>query len=114
MSYTRAKTVLGAGSSGATSNPYFVGDHFNLTVSIQTSTTSASRFTVNGTNADGFQSALNTASASGNSGHWSIVTTITSAGVFTLDTGIRWLTVTRPDFMISAASTATVVIAGSF
>lgn len=113
MSYSYRNVMLGAGDSGATSNPCFIGDLWQLTLSIQTSTTSTSRFTVNATNADGFQSALNTASASGNSGHWSVLTTITSAGVFTIDPGVRWIQVTRPDFTISAASVATVTIAGT-
>lgn len=99
--------------SGATSYPCFIGDLYALTLSIQTSTTSASRFTVNATNADGFQSSLNTASASGASGHWSILTTITGgAGMYTIDPGPRWIVVTRPDFTTSAASAATVTIAG--
>lgn len=112
----RYQVNVGAADSGATGTPWFVGDFTRLTVSIQTSTTSASRFTIHGANADGFVAALNTASASGASGHWSHLTVITGGqGVYTIDAGVRWINATRPDFMSgSAASNATVVFTGAY
>jgi hypothetical protein len=110
MSYTVRNDLT---FSGATSYPVCVADLWAMTLSIQTSTTSASRFTVNATNADGFQASLNTASASGASGHWSILTAITGgAGMYSIDPGPRWIQVTRPDFMVSSTSACTVTIAG--
>lgn len=110
-----AASANAAGTSGATGSPWFVGDFARLTVSIQTSTTSASRFTIYGSNADGFTEALNTASASGVSGHWSHITVITGGqGIYTIDPGFRWVNSCRPDFTTSVGSGATVVFTGSY
>ena len=102
-------------ASGATSSSYFVGDAASLALSIITSTTSASRVTVNGSLDDGFATGLGTASASGSSGNWSIVTAITGgSGIYTLARGLRWIQVTRPDFTTSAASNMTVLVSTSY
>lgn len=99
----RARVILTSSSSG-TGLPSFVGDARLLTVSIQTSTASASRFTTQLSNADGFQAAIPEAS-------WSIATVITGgAGIYTVDPGARWLRMQQPDFSLSATSANTVTL----
>lgn len=101
MGFTRPRLVLGSGSSGT--GDVFVGDARLLSVSIETSTTSASRFTVSMSNADGFQAAIPVTS-------WSVVTTILNAGAYTIDPGARWARFERPNFGISATSNVTILL----
>ena len=115
--YTRQQVNLGAADSGTTGSPWFVGDFVTLTVSIQTSSTSASRFTVMGSNLDGFQSTL---SVNGGFGSyvqtgfgWSHITVITSQGLYTIDPGFRWINALRSDFNSgSASSNVTIIFEG--
>ena len=100
MSYTNSEVILDSNSSG-TGLAYWTGDARLVTLSIQSSTGSASRFTVSGSNADGFQAAIPEAS-------WSVLTTITTRGVFTVDPGCRWIRAEQPDFALSATSAVTV------
>ena len=82
--------VLFDGSSGNsstyTSNAQYVGDYAFMTVSWATDEAAASRLTLQGSNDDGFRSAI---------ADWSNLTGITSAsvvaGTYTVDTGFRWL-----------------------
>lgn len=101
MNYTQLNTLLGSGSSG-TSPAIFIGDARTISLSILTSTTSSSQFTVSVSNSDGFQSAPET---------FSIATVLTQAGLYVIEPGARWLRAERPNFMISAASNATVQLA---
>lgn len=102
MAYTRPRTILNSSSSG-TGSPVFVGDARLLTLSIQTSTGSASRFTVSLSNADGFQSAIPDAS-------WSVATTLLNSGIYTIDPGARWLRAEQPNFSLSTTSGNTVLL----
>lgn len=103
MTYTRSDVILTSASSG-TSPAFWIGDARLITVSIQTSTASASRFTTQLSNADGFQVSIPDAS-------WSIATTITGgAGIYTIDPGARWLRMQQPDFSLSAVSANTVTV----
>jgi len=106
--------LLGADTSNVTGTPWFVGDLRQLTISIQTSTASASRFTFVGTNDDGFQAALGTPSMLVPNANWSIVTVLTNQGLVVFDPapGFRWINGFRPDYGVSATSNVTVTLAG--
>lgn len=69
-------------SSTFTSAAQFVGDYAYMSVSWATDVATASNLTLEGSNENGFDSSINT---------WSNMTTITSAGIFTVDPGVRWL-----------------------
>ena len=94
-------------TSGITGAPCFVGDYAGLSVSINSVTNAASRYTLVCSNADGLQSTLDTPSMLVPSGSWSILTVITGQGMYTFDpvAGFRWLNV-------FSASSATVTFAG--
>lgn len=102
MAHTRPQVILTSSSSG-TGTPYFVGDARLLTLSIQTSTGSASRFTMSLSNADGFQAAIPEAS-------WSVATVLLNAGIYTIDPGARWLRAEQPNFALSATSAVTLTL----
>lgn len=99
--------ILDPTTSNLTGQPCYVGDLRQISLSVTTQTNSASRFTVIATNDDGFQSALGTPLQTAPSGNWSIITTITSDGVFVLDPGFRWMNAFRP-----SASSVTITITG--
>ena len=103
MAHSRDKVLLGnaSGSSGTSPN-IFVGDCRLLTVSIQTSTGSASNVTVSLSNSDGFRDSTLV---------YSVVTVIPQQGIFTIDPGARWLRAERANIaMGSTASHATVIL----
>ena len=102
MGYNTDKVLLGSGSSGS-SPSIFVGDARLLSLSVQTSTGSASNVTVRLSNADGFAEAIPAAS-------WSAVTVLDADGIFTIDPGARWLMAERANIAISAASNTTVLL----
>jgi hypothetical protein len=103
----KAKVILNSSSSG-TGLAYFVGDARFISVSIQTSTASASRFTTQLSNADGMQTSIPEAS-------WSIATVITGgAGLYSIDPGGRWLRMQQPDFSLSATSGNTVTLSRQY
>ena len=105
--------ALGADTSNRTGAPWLVADFAHLTVSVESSTASASRYTIIGTNDDGLRSALDTASPTVPSGGWSIVTTIVQQGLYGFDvSGFRWLNAYRDAISVSAASNATVLFNG--
>lgn len=111
-------SLLDATSSNITSwnsQPCYVGDYYTLSLSIQTgSNTSASLFTVLGSNQDGLQSAASAPQLlTVPWGTWSVVTTIAAQGIYTISPGFRWLTVARPNFAISGSSCATVTLQGT-
>ena len=108
MPHSRPKIMLGlagvASSSTGTSNAIFVGDCRLLTVSVQTSTGSASNITISLSNNDGFQSHDSTLV-------WSNVTILPNRGIFTVDPGARWIRAERANIaMTSAASNTTVIL----
>lgn len=108
VNYTQFQTNLGAANSNLTGQPWFVGDAATLTVSIQSSTGSASRYTILGSNADGFQTALGTPSQTVPAGGWSFITAITSQGLYTIDPGFRWINSVRTVIDTSATSNVTI------
>jgi len=107
MAQGRPKAVLGlagvASSSTGTSNPLFIGDCRLVTLSVQTSTGSASNITVSLSDNDGFQSRDSTL-------FWSMVTLLQNRGIFTIDPGARWMQVERANIAMSAASNTTVMV----
>jgi hypothetical protein len=101
-------TALGVTNSNLTGAPWLVADYRQLTLSIETQTNTASRFTVIGTNDDGMQTALGTPSQTVPSDGWSIVTTVTAQGLYGFDIlGFKWVNIFRP-----SASSATCVFNG--
>jgi len=109
MPYGRNKVMLGNSSdlsSTITSNAQLVDSFRQLSVSIQTSGTSARNVRIYGTNADGLETALV-------DDNFSLVTTIPQAGIYTIDPGMRWIKADRNPFSVasqSAASNTTVTL----
>lgn len=100
MAYpSKHKLLLGATTSGATSNPFFIGDLDIIALSYQTQAASASTLTIQASNAEGFVAAIPAAS-------WSNLTMVTSPGPQTIDPGLRWLRVIRSE------SSSTVELSG--
>lgn len=90
-----------AQSSTFTSNHFLVADLTQMTVSVQTSDAAGSRLTLQSSSEDGLQASLTT---------WSTITTITTPGIFTVDTGLRWIRGLRS----SLDSLGEVVIQGKY
>lgn len=103
--YTQRHDMLGSASNATTSAAVLTADYRDMSLSIQTSTASASNVTVQGSNAEGFAVAIPEAS-------WSVLTVIPAAGVQTVDPGIRWMRVVRDTIAVSAASNTTVTLQG--
>ena len=99
--YTRNDTLLGFSSSSVTGGPFLIADYATLSVSIVTITT-ASPYTIQMSNADGFTAAIP-------EGSWSNVTLITAQGMYNIDPGPRWIRVLQT----ASNSSATVTIAGA-
>lgn len=79
--YTREHSFFtGLTSSMTTSAPMFVGDFQSLTVQFG----SASTVTLQGSNAEGFASAIP-------DGTWSNLSVIAVAGIQKVETGFRWM-----------------------
>lgn len=109
---TRTHTALGANTSDRTGAPFCVADFHYLTVSVESSTASASRYTIVGSNQDGFQRALTTPSPTVPQNGWSIVTALTTQGIYGFDVlGFRWVNVYRDAISVSAASNASIILA---
>lgn len=100
MGHSRYEVLLGSGSSGS-SPDVFVGDCELISVSIQSSTGSASNVTISLSNDHGFNSAIVFRSG---------VTVLPSQGIFSIDPGARWLRAERGAIAISAASNTTVIL----
>lgn len=73
-------------SSAYTSASYLVADFNQFALSWDTDTTTASRMTLQGSNDDGTTSSIGT---------WSNITGITAAGIYVVDTGVRWVRALR-------------------
>ena len=84
------KLLLGAATSGATSNSYFIGDFDIIALSYLTQNASASTLTIQASAAEGFMAAIPANS-------WSNLTTITTPGPQTIDPGLRWLRCIRSE-----------------
>ena len=83
------------------SNPNEILCLASISLSLETVNTSASLWTVQLSNANGFNAAIRSA-------EWSNATTLVAAGFYTIDPGARWLRVQRS----SLESTATLVLSG--
>lgn len=92
-------TMLSWNSSTATSRSIFVGDARSMSVSL-TTTTAASTYTLQGSNADGFVDAIP-------AGQWSTVTALTAPGIYAVQTGMRWLRAQQA----ASTSSATLILA---
>lgn len=103
--YTVNQTLLGAANSDLTSSAYYVGDFQTLTISRITSTGSASQGTIQGTNWDGFKSAIP-------EGAWSTLTPVANKGIYTIDPGAAWIRTQRAPFGVSAVSNESHIIQG--
>lgn len=98
----RGRVILTSSSSG-TGLAVFVGDARLISLSVQSSTGSASRFTISMSNADGMAAAIPETS-------WSAVTAILNAGIYVIDPGARWLRAEQPVFSLSATSANTLTL----
>ena len=109
MPYGKHKVLLGNSSdlsSAITSNAQLVDGYRQLSISIETSGTSARNVRVYGTNAHGLDAPLV-------AGNWSLVTSIPNAGIYTVDPGMRWIRTDRNPFSVasqSATSNTTVIL----
>jgi hypothetical protein len=76
-----------ANSSTYTSNSVWVGDDNVVSVSILSTAAVASTWSLDGSNDDGFSSAI---------GNWSNVTAIAAQGIYSVTPGMRWIRCVRP------------------
>lgn len=107
-------TAIYSGST-STSGPWLVADLRQITVSFASSgSLGPSRFTIQGSNADGLRASDlgGSTSAAG----WSLVSGVNMIGVtpglITVDPGMRWLRVTVEPTTHSTASATTITIHG--
>lgn len=96
MPHSKAQEMLGVATSisSGTSPSIFVGDCRLLSLSVVTSTGSASNVTVSLSNDPGFSAVI---------GSWSNVTILPNQGIFSIDPGARWIRVERAAIAINAA-----------
>ena len=104
MARYRSKRIVlfdgtSATSSTLTSQPHLVDDYERISVAWVDAPTS--NLTIWTTFEDGLRGST-LSSQDGSAGSWSAITTITSAGIYTIDTPLRWIRATRS----SSASTA--------
>jgi hypothetical protein len=98
-------------TSNTSYDPWYVGDFMMLTVSMQSTGTYPHFFPLQGSNADGFQSAIPETS-------WSALTSLVafgSAGLLaTIDPGFRWIrsSTSTAAGAVSAASAFTITFVG--
>ena len=102
-------------SSTATSGPWLVQDFRQLVVSFASSgSLGPSRFTIQGSNADGLRAA-DLGGATSDAG-WSLVSGVNmigiTPGVVTIDPGVRWIRVHVTPTLHSAGSYTTIIITG--
>ena len=99
MGYSKIRNLLDSSLNSAltTSNPYLVQDAYSIQVSLLTQTT-ASAYTLQASNADGFTAAIPANS-------WSNATVLTAAGQYAVTPGMRWLRAIQ-----ASNSTATVAL----
>lgn len=73
----------GLAESAATSNPFFMGDASMVVFSLISSSATASRWTLQGNEGDGFTLALAEA-------EWQLNKAVTAPGIYSVDTLSRW------------------------
>jgi hypothetical protein len=102
MGHTKGQVLLGVASDSSGSSPdIFVGDCRLLSVSIQTSTGSASNVTIALSNDGGFTAGI---------GFRSVVTVLPNQGIYAIDPGARWIRAERAAIGISTTSNVTVIL----
>jgi hypothetical protein len=105
MPYGKNKVLLGVSNSTLTSAPQLVDGYRQLSISITSAGTIAGDVLVYGSNINGFDAALPSSLS------FSLVTTISSQGIYTVDPGMRWLLVERENTLAgSALSNATIML----
>lgn len=83
----RRKVLFDANSTSSfTSAWHLVAEYAQLTMSYSSSVTGTANLIVHGSNDDGLRSSINS---------FSVLTTVTAAGLFTIDPGVRWLRAVR-------------------
>lgn len=115
--YTNRKVLMGADSASTnTSGPWFAGDFRLVTMSFASiGSLGASRFTVEGSNADGLQ-ASDLGGATSTAG-WSLVTGVNMVGVtpglITFDPpGYRWIRAHVTPYVDSTLSYTSLIVNG--
>ena len=118
MAYQYNQRVLLQGSGSTNTSPaWFVGDFRLLTISFSsTGSLGPSRLTIEGSNADGFQTTDLTGSTA--SAGWSLVSGVNMIGVtpgmVTFDPpGYRWIRTTTTPVATSTLSATTIIAVGS-
>lgn len=84
--YTRNFTLFGAGNTDLTSATVLVADARSLTLSIESNTTIAVNWVLEGSNEGGFDASINT---------FSTLSTIVADGIHKIDEGVRWVRLVR-------------------
>ena len=95
----------GTSFSATTSTPICVADFKQLSLSIESSTGSASRYTVWGTAVSGWNTTFRATD-------FSVATAIVTQGVYTIDPGLAWMYFQRDSISVSASSNATFTLSG--
>lgn len=103
--YSRSVTLLGASNSTTTSGVEMIADYRQLSISIESSIASSSRYTIWGTAADGWFAALRPTD-------FSVITAIVGQGAYTIDPGLRWLKAEREAATASGNSNVTITLNG--
>lgn len=107
-------TMLGADTSNLTSDASVsirVSDAFAISLSIQSSTGSASRYTIVASNQDEQTSGYSNPQLQTTPwGTWSIITTITAQGIYSITPGFRWIAAFRDAVSVSASSNVTMIL----
>ncbi len=85
-SYSRNVELFNAGTSRLTSDIVLVADAHTLSVSVESNTTISVNWVLKGTNEEGFDASIQTLST---------LSTIVADGVHKVDTGVRWVQLTR-------------------
>ncbi|KKL99288.1 hypothetical protein LCGC14_1815910 [marine sediment metagenome] len=83
--YTRSVTLFAAGSD-LVSATVLVADARSLTLSVESDTTIAVNWVLDGSNEEGFDISINT---------FSTLSTIVADGIHKIDEGVRWVRLTR-------------------
>lgn len=95
------------GRDATTTDPWYVGDFRELTVSISSSATFPTSYPIDGSTADGFQASIPTNS-------WVTIANVTGVStntLLTIDPGFRWIR-SRSSDGVSAASAYTLTFSG--
>ena len=84
--YTRNVVLFDDGNTDLTSAAVLVADARSLTLSVESSTTIAVNWVLEGSNEEGFDASINT---------FSTLSTIVADGIHKIDEGVRWVRLVR-------------------